>query len=378
MILTAIGIDIMLPAFAEIRKHFSLEESTSGTPYIVTVFFAGQALQLVFGPLSDCYGRLPILRIGFALYIVAGLAAALSNSMPVMLVWRFVGGAGASAVFMTTIAVVRDHFSGDKMARTMSLIFTIFLFTPVVAPFLGAAILTWTSWKFVFLTPPIFAVIVAIWSLRMKESLPPSQHIKLNSRSLAISFSQVLSNRNFCRYTAVTTLLFGGISAYVSNSEFLVGSIYRKPGQFSVIFATVGIVMAAGALVNTWLAGQYGSRRVIRALILVYTIIAGILFLVTYLVPQPPIVAFFTGIALLLGINMSIEPNSSALAMKAVGEAAGTASSIYGTTFFFVGALIGSAISFFLKDTLLVMPLGYLLIGMFCTILVLTASEQET
>lgn len=376
MILTAIGIDIMLPAFAEIRRHFNQHDDALGTPYIVTAFFAGQALQLIFGPLSDRYGRLPVLRIGFVLYVVAGVAAAFSKNLPTMLIWRFVGGAGASAVFMTTIAVVRDHFSGDQMARTMSFIFSIFLFTPIVAPFLGSAILTSSSWQIVFLTPPIFAVIVAIWSLRMKESLPPAQRIKGNARSLAIPFSQVLSNRNFCRYTAVTTLLFGGISSYVSNSEFLVGSIYDQPDQFAVVFAGVGVVMAAGALSNTWLAGQFSSRRVIRGLILVYTLIGGILFLVTYFLPQPPLILFFICIALLLGINMAIEPNSSALAMKAVGEAAGTASSIYGTTFFFVGALIGSAISYFLTETLIVMPLGYLMIGLLSVILIWTDNEK--
>lgn len=378
MILTAIGIDIMLPAFADIRRHFALNEQASSTPYIITSFFAGQALQLVFGPLSDQYGRLIILRMGFLLYIGAGIAATFSADLPTMLIWRFIAGAGASAVFMTTIARVRDNFSGDQMARTMSFIFTIFLFTPVVAPFIGAAVLASTSWQFVFLTPPVFAVIVAVWSLRMKESLPPEQRIKGDVRSLIISFSQVLSNRTFCRYTAVTTLLFGGISSYVSNSEFLVGNLYQQPDQFSFVFASVGIVMAMGALSNTWLADKFGSRRVIRVLIIVYVVIAGILSLLTYLqTPQPPLIVFFACIALLLGINMAIEPNSSALAMKTVGEAAGTASSIYGTCFFFIGALIGSVISYFLKDTLLVMPLGYLLIGILSMILILTDNKTE-
>src|SRR4051812_4027379 len=131
MMLTALGIDIMLPVFGEIRKHFNLGENSNATAQIVVFFFLGQIAQIIFGVLSDRFGRLAILRIGFPLYIIAGIAATFAPGMNIMFAARFLAGVGASAVFMTTIAGVRDRFVGDHMARILSLIFTIFLSTPV-------------------------------------------------------------------------------------------------------------------------------------------------------------------------------------------------------------------------------------------------------
>ena len=179
MMLTALGIDIMLPAFAELRRHFGLSPQATDASKIISFFFMGQIVQIIFGTFSDRFGRLAILRVGFPLYIAGGLAAAFSPTLDLMLAARFVCGMGASAVFTTTIAGVRDRFVGNEMARIMSLIFSIFLFTPVLAPFLGAGILAVASWKMVFLTPPLFAVVVFIWSFRLEESLPRSQRLPL-------------------------------------------------------------------------------------------------------------------------------------------------------------------------------------------------------
>ena len=147
MMLTALGIDIMLPVFGELRKHFGLNPESTAAAQIIGFFFIGQIAQIIFGTLSDRYGRLPILRLGFPLYIIGGIVAAFAPTLGIMYAARFIAGMGASAVFMATIAGVRDRFVGDEMARTMSLILTIFLFTPVIAPFLGLAILSISSWQ---------------------------------------------------------------------------------------------------------------------------------------------------------------------------------------------------------------------------------------
>src|SRR3982750_4422330 len=136
MMLTALGIDIMLPVFGDIRKPFNLEASSTVPAQFLVFFFLGQIAQIIFGALSDRFGRLAILRLGFPLYIIGGIAATFAPSLGLMFAARFIAGIGASAVFMTTIAGVRDRFVGDQMARTLSLIFTVFLSTPVFAPFL--------------------------------------------------------------------------------------------------------------------------------------------------------------------------------------------------------------------------------------------------
>src|SRR4051794_13806634 len=147
MLLTAVAIDIMLPAFGQLRTYFGLAPDSTATSQIVTFFFLGQIGQLLFGPLADRYGRMPVLRAGFALYIGGCIAAAFSPTLSLILAARFVVGLGAAALSVGAVTSVRDRFMGDKMARTMSLIMTIFLFVPIVAPIVGTAILSISSWQ---------------------------------------------------------------------------------------------------------------------------------------------------------------------------------------------------------------------------------------
>jgi DHA1 family bicyclomycin/chloramphenicol resistance-like MFS transporter len=371
MMLTALGIDIMLPAFGNVRKHYGLSPESTAPAQIITFFFMGQVAQIIFGILSDRFGRLAILRIGFPLYIVGGIFAAFAPNLELMFAARFVAGVGASAVFMTTIAGVRDRFHGDKMASTMSLILTVFLFTPVFTPFLGLAILSIASWQAVFLSAPLFAVIVFIWSLRLEESLPMDKRMPLNLVSVGQSIRQVLTNRVFLRYTTVTTFLFTALSSYVSSSEHIVGDIYGRPELFAWIFAGIGLMMSLSSFMNSYLSIRFGARVAIRWLLMVYTIIGCLLLLFTYMTNDPPdMVMFFIGVALLMGINLSVEPNSSALALEPMGNIAGIASSVYGTFFFFVGSTLGAIISHLMVSGVLPLVISFFAIGVVTVMLV--------
>ncbi|MVT10656.1 MFS transporter [Chitinophaga tropicalis] len=371
MMLTALGIDIMLPAFGELREHFGLTRESTATAQIVVFFFLGQIGQLIFGVLSDRFGRLTILRIGYPFYIIGGIAAAFAPGLILMYVARFIAGIGASAVLTTTIAGVRDRFVGNQMARILSLVLTIFLFTPVFAPFLGMAILSVSSWQMVFLTPPLFAIIVFAWSFRLEESLPQHQRISLSWASISHSIRTVISNPTFLRYTAVTTALFAGLSSYVSSSERLVGEVYGRPELFAWIFAGIGLGMSLSALTNSHLSSRYGSRRAIRGLLTAYTVIGTLLLIFSSLSPDPPdIRLFFIAVALLMGINLAVEPNSSALAMEPMGEIAGIASAVYGTSFFFIGASLGAIISHFLVHGVFPLILSFFIIGLIALSLV--------
>ncbi len=371
MMLTALGIDIMLPAFAELRKHFGLSHDSTQTAKIISYFFMGQITQVILGPVSDRFGRLYVLRIGFPLYIIGGLAAAFAPDLQIMFAARFVAGMGAAAVLMSTVAGVRDRFVGNQMAHIMSLIFTLFLFTPVLAPFIGLAILAVSSWQMVFLTPPIFAVIVLLWSLRLEESLHPAQRLPLDIKSIRRSITGVLGNRTFLRYVAATTLLFTALSSYVASSEHIIGEIYHKPKLFPWIFGGIGLFLSLCTLMNSRLTTKFGARRVIRWLLLIYTGIGAILLGCALIFGDPPgMLLFFIAVGLLLGLNLAIEPNSSALALEPMGTMAGMASSIYGTSFFFVGAVIGSIISRLMRVGVMPLILTFFIFGLIATILV--------
>jgi MFS transporter, DHA1 family, multidrug resistance protein len=373
MTLTALGIDIMLPAFAEVRKHYGLDPASTATAQIISFFFMGQIAQIIFGIFSDRFGRLPVLRVGFPLYFIGGVAATFAPTMELMFLARFLAGMGASAVFMTTIAGVRDRFVGDEMARVMSLVFTIFLLTPVVAPFLGMVILSLFSWQAVFLTPPLFAVVVFVWSLRLEESLPSEQRNSISGKDVYRSIRQVLGNRFFLRYTAVTTMLFTVLSSYVASAEHIVGEIFGRPQLFAWIFAGVGLLMCIGTFVNSWFATKYGSRRTIRWLLITYAVIAGCLLIsVFHFGDPPPMPMFFVPVAFLMSLTLAVEPNSSALALEPLGKVAGIASAVYGTSFFFIGASLGAIISQLMVRGVFPLVVSFFVIGLATVVLVLS------
>lgn len=375
MTLTALGIDIMLPAFGELRQHFGLPPESTTPAQIITFFFMGQIAQIVFGILSDRFGRLATFRIGFPLYIVGGLAAAFSPTIELMLAARFVAGMGASAVLTTTVASVRDRFVGDQMARIMSLVFTIFLFTPVLAPFLGLFIMSIASWQAVFLTPPLFAIIVFVWSsLRLEESLPADKRITLDWETVLGSIRKVITNRVFLRYTAVTTFLFSGLSSYIASSEHIVGEIYGRPELFAWIFAGMGLFMSFCTLTNSRLSSKFGARRSVKGLLIIYMIAATVLLLAALIYGDPPAMPiFFICVVIMMAINLTVEPNSSALALEPMGNVAGIASSVYGTIFFSIGASLGSIVSGLMVSGVYPLILCFFMIGIITLTLIFTS-----
>lgn len=354
MMLTALGIDIMLPVFGAVRDYFKLRPDSNVTANIVVFFFMGQIAQLIFGILSDRFGRLTILRIGFPLYIVSGVIAAFSPNLSVMFAARFIAGMGASAVFSTTIAGVRDRFVGDQMARIMSLIFTVFLFTPIFAPFLGKIILAVSTWHMVFLAPSIFAGLVFIWSFRLEESLPEKYRRPVNWGNVLSSFFKIIMNRQFIRYAGTSTILFAAFSAYIASSEYIIAEKFGRPELFTWIFAGIGLLMALTTSLNARLVNRFGTRRTLKRLIIIYIAIGGLLLLYTILANHTPRMwVFFLAVAPMLALNLAIEPNSSALGLEPLGDIAGFASAVYGTVFFFIGSSLGSVISHLLVNGVL-------------------------
>ena len=378
-LLTALAIDIMLPTFDTVRQHFHLGTESTATARLVTFFFFGQFFQLIFGPMADKYGRIPVIRTGFLLYLSGCIATVLAPTMFWLLMARFVMGMGSSAMFVSVMACVRDRFVGNEMARAMSMIFTIFLIVPVVAPLLGAAILSVSNWQIVFLTPAFAAVVVFIWSFRLKESIPTTERSGISSFHVFRSFKDIVSNKVFMRYTSITTILFAAFSSYVSSSERIIGTIYKQPHLFVYIFGAIGFCMSIFTFMNARLVGWLGARRTLRLLLSIYVSLA-ILLLALTLISKAPIHLFvlFTIVGLLQSVNIAIEPNSSSLALEPMGDKAGMAASIYGTLYLVVGAFGGSVIDGLLVHSVLPLTIAYCVGGLIALTLFITRPKEES
>ncbi|MCB1246594.1 MAG: MFS transporter, partial [Acidimicrobiia bacterium] len=172
MACVALAIDAILPAFGALRDGFGLAPDSNDVAAVITFFFFGLAAgQLVWGPLSDAFGRKPILYCGLAVYTVAAIASALAPSLGFVFVSRFIWGFGAAGPQVVMRSVVRDAYQGAAMARAMSFIMAVFIVVPILAPSIGAVILSFGDWPWVFVFTALFGIGIAVWTLRLPETL---------------------------------------------------------------------------------------------------------------------------------------------------------------------------------------------------------------
>ena len=344
--LEALAIDLMLPAFSDVRTHFGLASDSAATARIITFFFLGFAAQVVFGPIADRYGRLPVMRTGFVLYAIGSVTTAFAPTLGLMLAARLVWGVGAGALQVAAISMIRDRFVGDRMARVLSFFLVVFLTIPILAPALGELILQVSSWRVVFLGPLVCAAAVALWSRRLDESLPREARDRASGvRSLVLSARAVFTNSQTMRSIAAHTLTFAAFSSYLASSERIVGEIYGRGEFFALIFGGTSILMGVLSLLNARVVSRIGTRRA-ASLILVATSLtatAVLAFAVTN-GGVPPFLVYLSGFSLVVGLNGMVSPNFGAMALEPQGDRAGMATAIYGSTQIAFGAIGGALI----------------------------------
>lgn len=363
MALTALSIDLMLPAFGEIRAAFGMEPDSSDVAAMVTVFMIGLAsVQLLYGPFSDRFGRKPMLYAGFALYALGAAGAALAPSFGLLLLSRFLWGVGAAGPRVIGLAIVRDTHQGDQMARAMSFIMAVFILVPVLAPSVGAAILSFAPWRAVFWFCVIYLVGMALWVLRLPETLDPNDRIELRLDGVRRALRLVVSQRAAMAYTVAMTLLFSAFVSYLATSELIVDDVFDLADRFPLIFGGLAAVMGVGVLGNASIVGRFGSRRIVGWVLPAYVAAAAGLVAMTLAADGTPAFwVFVPSLGFILCMHALLIPNLNALAMEPMGRVAGTASALIGTAQLGGGALLGSFIDRAYDGTVTPLAVGLLL-----------------
>jgi DHA1 family bicyclomycin/chloramphenicol resistance-like MFS transporter len=343
--LSALSIDLGLPAFADIRSEFGLAADSTQVSGLITMFFLGLAGgMLVFGPMSDRFGRKPILCVGFSIFAVGAIGATLMPTLGGVLAFRVLWGIGAAAPRAIALAMVRDTQQGNQMARTMSLAMAIYLIVPILAPSLGEALLVISPWRIVFIVPAIAAVGVMIWIVRrLPESLAVDKRRSVSPKSLLSAMGQVLSNRQTAALGLAVTFFFGAMTSFVGSSELIVDDVFGRPGMFALLFGIVGSVLGLGALLNARIVVKYGVSTMLRVGSIYVVVAAALMFAISRIGGGvPPLWLFWMSVALFMpGVSMLI-PNCNTAAMVPLPHVAGMASAALGAASTAGGALLGS------------------------------------
>lgn len=367
MALMALAIDLLLPAFDDIREAFGLGDESTQVSQVITVFFIGLAVaQLVWGPLADRFGRKVILYAGIAIYAAGAIGSAFAPSLEWLLAARFLWGVGAAGSRVVATAIIRDTFSGTRMAKAMSQIMAVFVMAPVFAPSLGAGLIALLPWQSVFWFCVLFAGVIALWTLRLPETLDPANRRPLQLDAIRSGFREVLSNRVTVGYTGATLFLQGVFTAYLGSSERIISEVFDRDEQFPFIFGAVAILFGVGALINGHVVGIFGMERMVHVVLALVLLMSLALVGLTVLSDgRPEFWLFMPGLGVLLAMFMFLMPNLNTMALDPMGELAGTASSVTGASRIAGGALLGAVVDSQIDDTVTPFAVGIVIFTLF-------------
>src|SRR6185503_3301413 len=231
---------------------------------VVVAYFIGFAsTQLIWGPLADRFGRKPVLAAGVILYGVFGLLCAFAGSFALLIAGRVAMGASAAVTRVLVVAMVRDLFEAEAMARVMSLVFMVFMLVPVLAPNIGQAILLVASWRAIFLVFAAYALIMLVWSwLRLPETLRPEYRRSLKWSEMTAAMAETLRERQSRGYTIAVTIIFSALVAYIASIQQIVFDVFGEGRFIGLVFAAIAAPMALASWLNSRVVGRFGLRRV--------------------------------------------------------------------------------------------------------------------
>jgi MFS transporter, DHA1 family, multidrug resistance protein len=373
--LTALAIDIMLVALPEIAGSYGVTEPND-RQFVVTAYLLGFAIGQPFhGPLSDRFGRKPILAIGLVIFIIGAAGAVLAPSYSALLAARALQGFGAAAPRVVAIAVVRDRFAGRHMARVMSFVMMVFIIIPIIAPSIGDAIMRVGTWPWMFGFLCLAGIVALAWvSLRLPETRQVEDRMPLSAASLGGALATVTTTRRTLGYTVAMGFMFGSLMSYIGSAQQVFVDVYGLQHLFPVVFGAVASVMAASSLTNARLVDRLGMRRVSHVAMIGYVAISGMLALAGF--PEHPpllvLVLFLAGSFFCFGL---IAPNFNALAMEPMGHIAGMASSFIGFYTTAAGALFGWMIGQAFDGTVRPLTVGFAVFGVLALLTVLVTER---
>lgn len=360
MAMNALSTDPMLPAMPTISRDLAIPRPND-RQLIISLYFLGLGVgALLFGVLSDRYGRKRVLGGAMAFFILSTVACAVAQSFTMLLVARMSAGFFAGASRVVTVGIVRDRFQGDAMARVMSLIFAIFMLIPVVAPSFGQAILWVAPWRWIFWALGIIAALVLAWMLvRMPETLRPDNRVRITPKALLHTVSVIFRTRTSIGYMMASGAMVGALIGFILSIQQIFFDVFDAGRFFPIGFALIAGCMGVGSLVNSRLVSRFGARRMSQSALILFILIAAV-HVGVILAERETLTTFMLLQALSMLTIAFTGANFSAISMEPFHRGAGAASSFQAFLTTAVSSVLGSIVGQAFNGTPLPFTLGLL------------------
>ena len=368
MTLAQMGTDVYLPSFPAIKM--ALLTTTTFVQLTFSVFLAGFAVsQLIYGPLSDRFGRKPFLLIGVSLYFLTSIIAATTSSIYVLLIARTIQGMGAGACSVIPRAIMQDHFSGKELERINIYQSMTWSLVPILAPLMGSYIQHYLGWRFNFIFLAIISFSALIFIIMFKESIK-ERETSLTIRQVITHYKKVVFHNQFFANLVCAISVVGILAAFNVSAPILIQeTLHLSSLQYGWSIFIVGMSFLIGALLNRflmsrgWLGNHIASIGIGLVSIAVLTLVAcGAFKNFNVWMLLFPIMIMQVGSALIF-------PNNSTKALQYFPNIAGKAAAIFGCSLFLGSTITSGIISVLPTESLIPLSLVILII----TVIMLTA-----
>ncbi len=327
----AFSIDAMLPALPEMAADLS-PDNLNNAQLIITSFMLGMGIGTFFtGPLSDAFGRKPVMIGGAVVYILACIVAWQAQSLEVMLAARVLQGLGAAGPRVVAMALIRDLYSGPQMARILSFVMIVFALVPALAPTIGHYIVLVTNWRAIFVAFVAFSLITTLWLLlRQPETLTEENRRPLSFASLGAAVAEMFRHRTARLSILIQTLTFGMLLNMLSSTQQVFDQTFGQGEYFHLWFGGIAVIAASSGFLNARLVVRLGMRAMIKAMYTAQILITVVMIAVSY-ATDTYWLAFAAYVLWVLsnffqaGLTIG---NLNALAMEEMGHIAGLAASV--------------------------------------------------
>ena len=368
--LVALSIDAMLPALGQIGEQLGLSDPNRAQLVVGSMLLGLGLGQLFYGPVSDSVGRKPCIHVGLGIFIAASIVATLAHDFDTLLIARFAQGFGAAGPRTLVLAIVRDRYQGNEMARVMSFVMTVFILVPTIAPAIGQAILWVESWRSIFALFIVLAVAALTWcALRMPESLLEQYRRPFSAHSIGSAIVDVLSSREAIGYTLATGFIFAAFVGYLSSSQQIFVDLYAVGDWFPAYFGALALGLGAASYFNARIVRRLGMARLALRAGVGACSLSALWLLVVVASDGKPHIALLMGLLLLIFLAFGFMfGNLNSLAMQPLQHVAGLGAAVVGALSTSISVPIGASIGQAFDGTLLPLAVGFVLFSALCVV----------
>ena len=359
--LVALTIDSMLPALPEIGRDLAISDPNHNQ-LIISMVFLGMAFgQLLFGPMSDSFGRKSALYAGMAVFVVGCLLSIFATDFNTMLIGRILQGIGVSGPRVVPMALIRDEYEGRAMAQVMSLIMMVFILVPMLAPAFGQLVLYLADWRAIFGSFLGLAFILTLWfSMRQPETLAPENRKPFSFKQVMAGLVEVCKIRSALAYTLAVGVVSGRFLTYLSTAQPILQDKYGLGAQFALYFAILSLAIGVASFVNSKLVMRLGMRFLSRWAMSAIIGLSLLFMLPVFLTDGSPplwlLMIYLVAILFCMGILFG---NLNTMAMEPLGHIAGIGAAVVGSLSTLVSVPLGVVIGMFYDNSVMPLVAGF-------------------